>query len=539
MRLFSHGLVPFLRIAHTQRQNRVTSRNAVFDSAGLTRWLTALSLTVTFGILALGGSILYELRADAWHKSEQASDNLVLALSRDIAHNIALYDLSMQGAIKAYAEPALVTADPAIRQMAIFGAAATAKYLGVMLVTNKQGDVAANSLSDAPINYNLAGREHFLVHRQRPDVGLYISRVFEGRVANDKIIALSRRINSPDGSFDGIVSGAMKIAYFQDLFDKLEIGAKGSVTLFRSDGRVIMRRPYREADIDKDLGNTAAFRTYLTAPHGHLVGVSTLDGVPRLYTFHKINDLPLYLSIAIASDDIYAGWWHQAINISATLGALSIISVVLCLLFRREIKQRLLAETSLQKAAVNLKMMATTDSLTGIPNRRSYEDALGQEWHRAIRGETSVAILMLDVDCFKLFNDHYGHQQGDEVLKVVASCILANLRRPADTGARYGGEEFVALLPETDLPGALTVAETIRAAVAALALPHVQSPSGFVTISVGVAVARPALGDQPGPFMKQADDALYEAKRSGRDRVVGGTDTVSCNQFNNLFPAQP
>ena len=431
----------------------------------MTRWLTGLSLAVTLGVLLLGGSILLDLRAEAWRKSEQAADNLVITLSRDIARNITLYDLSIQGAIKALAEPALNRTDPTIRHMALFDTSATAEFLGSILVLDADGNVTDDSRSIAVTPINAAHREHFYVHKNRPDVGLFISRAFEGRLLHDTVIALTRRITNPDGSFGGIVEGAMRTAYFNDLFAKLDIGAKGSVSLFRSDGRLIMRRPYHPEEIDQDLSNAPTFQAFRTMSHGHFVGTSALDKVERLYTLHHIENLPLYISVAVAVEDIYVDWWHRAASIGAILVALCATSVALCLLFRREIQRRLKAEQSLHEAAQNLSVMAATDGLTGIPNRRSFEDALEQEWRRSIRSETSLAVLMLDVDCFKLFNDCYGHQMGDDVLKSVTACITGKLHRPADTAARYGGEEFIALLPETEMHGALTVADSIRSAV--------------------------------------------------------------------------
>ena len=164
-------------------------------------------------------------------------------------------------------------------------------------------------------------------------------------------------------------------------------------------------------------------------------------------------------------------------------------------------------------------MLAATDGLTGLANRRAYEERLNQEWKRAIRGETSLALLVLDADFFKSYNDYYGHQGGDEVLQKIATCIWQQMQRPADFGARYGGEEFVMLLPETDLTGALAIAERIRSEVAGLSIPHVGDSTGQATVSVGVAATYPVLGETEGSLVKAADMALYAAKHSGRNRV--------------------
>ena len=160
------------------------------------------------------------------------------------------------------------------------------------------------------------------------------------------------------------------------------------------------------------------------------------------------------------------------------------------------------------------------DALTGLANRRAFQSELQHEWKRAVRSRTHLALLMLDADWFKLFNDRYGHVEGDEVLRRISNCIERAMRRPGDVGARYGGEEFVALLPETDLAGAMLIAERICVAVAGLDLVHEESPLGHVTVSIGVAVAEPALGGSETDLVRAADLALYAAKRTGRARVA-------------------
>ncbi len=483
------------------------------------RLLTVLSLSVTLGMLALGGYILQDLRKDTWRQAERAADNLVRTLAQEISRNITLYDLSLQGAIDAWSHADINTVSPEIRQMAIFGRASSAEYLGLMFIVNRQGDVVAEANSLTPRKMNVAEREHFQMHQQHSDGGLVITRPLMGRLVDEPLIALTRRINTADGQFGGEAIFAMRLAYFRNLFETLDIGPQGSVTLFNTDGRVIMRRPYRPNEIDRDIGNATVFRAFLDGPHGQWVGIGALDGIKRLYTFHRLDKLPLILSVAVAIDDIYAPLWPKAIGIGIVLVVLCGTTIALCLLFRREIQRRMLAENELVEAAESLSVIATTDALTGIANRRAFEAALTEEWYRAIRAETPLALLMLDADCFKRFNDHYGHQQGDDVLRKIAACIQCNMHRPGDIAARYGGEEFVVLLPETEPDGAISVAEAIRTAVADLNIPHLESPVGHVTISIGVAVLRPVLGELESLPVKLADEALYEAKRSGRDRV--------------------
>jgi diguanylate cyclase (GGDEF)-like protein len=479
------------------------------------RWLTILSLGVGAGTLAFGGAILLDMRNDARSQAEQASDNLTMALARDIARNIMLYDLSVQGAIDAWDRADIQQVSSETRRMTLFDRAASADYLGSLAILDDSGIVVANSTGTASLQPNSADRDYFRVHKDRVDAGLYVSRPIRSPLLNEDLsIAISRRIFGHDGRFGGIVVGTMRLAFFQDLFSKLDVGFRGRVTLFRSDGRLIMRSPPREADIDRDYSGSAIFRHYLTSSTGHLVDTAA-DGVQRLFTYRHIGNLPLILSVAISTADIYARWWRKAVAVGVALTALCGAATVLLVLFRREISHRIAAE---QKLAV----VASTDGLTGIANRRSCELTLKNEWRRAIRAESPIALIMLDVDFFKAFNDTYGHPAGDHVLQAVADSIVQSIRRPHDMAGRYGGEEFVALLPDADMAGALNVAARICAAVADLGMPHVGSPLGCVTVSIGIAVVFPAHGEREALLVKQADEALYEAKRSGRNRVCAG-----------------
>jgi len=482
--------------------------------------LTLLCMAVALAMLGLGGAILLDLRADAWRQAEQASYNLALALSRDISRNIHMFDLSLQGVITTLEQPGIDQLVPEMRQMMLFNRAASTEYMGSMLVLGLDGRVLASTQSLHPDPVSMADREQFLVHQQNPDVGLFISRPYQSRLTGGAwSIAISRRLNRPDGSFGGVVTGGLRLAYFRDLVGKLELGSQGRFTLFRSDGRVIIHLPGNNNGVDWDLSVNPLFRRFAATSAGNLSARSELDGIERLYTFRHLGGLPLLVTIGVADVDIYAAWRRKAIGIGSILAVLCGATMGLCILFRREIQRRMAAEVALQAAADQLSVAATTDGLTGLANRRAFDQALSKEWLRAIRGQQPIALLMLDADCFKLFNDRYGHLPGDDVLRGIAGCIVQSLRRPADTGARFGGEEFVALLPETEQPGAYIVAEKIRDAVAALNIPHDGSVHARVTISVGVAVLSPAVGDLAETLIAQADAALYAAKRAGRNRV--------------------
>jgi len=175
---------------------------------------------------------------------------------------------------------------------------------------------------------------------------------------------------------------------------------------------------------------------------------------------------------------------------------------------------------ALEESNSKLGALSATDGLTGIANRRRFDEALQEEWAHARRARLPLALALLDVDLFKHYNDHYGHQLGDDCLRLIARVLSANVRRAGDLVARYGGEEFALIAPAADEASALAMARSICAALQELGHVHPLSPHGVVTASIGVAVMVPGDGELPERLIELADRALYQAKEQGRNRVV-------------------
>ena len=192
------------------------------------------------------------------------------------------------------------------------------------------------------------------------------------------------------------------------------------------------------------------------------------------------------------------------------------------------VRARVKTHLALKQRTDELHRLASSDSLTGIANRRAFDAAIDLEWRRAFRSLAPLSLLLVDVDHFKRYNDHYGHQAGDDCLRTVATALAATVRRPAETAARYGGEEFALILPACDQDTAAKLARKLQANVAALRIPHAASDvSDLVTISVGIATlvtAGTATGrEHPGgvqALIAAADRGLYDAKRAGRNQVA-------------------
>jgi len=217
---------------------------------------------------------------------------------------------------------------------------------------------------------------------------------------------------------------------------------------------------------------------------------------------HRILMLQMFLATAVLS--------------------ISVVGVVLADLQRtgRRLRE---SEARYRTLAASMEMLASLDPLTQVANRRRFDEALENEWERALRGESALSLILLDADYFKAFNDRYGHLAGDECLRKIAVCMKESARRPADLVARFGGEEFGIVLPDTAAEGALAVAETLRRKIEDLAFSHAASPSGRVTLSGGVATIVPAPVLSPTDLLNAADEALYDAKRKGRNRIEVAT----------------
>jgi diguanylate cyclase (GGDEF)-like protein len=245
---------------------------------------------------------------------------------------------------------------------------------------------------------------------------------------------------------------------------------------------------------------------------------SVLDGTVRLHGYRQLDAYPVVVSAASSRDSILKGWYDTALK-SSVIVALVVLGVGLFgWVFVRQVRLGERVEKDLRKAKEALKLIATHDSLTGLANRRLFEQALAIEFGRGARQSSSLSLIMLDIDYFKRYNDAYGHVAGDHCLAEVARAVKSCCHRTADLAVRYGGEEFAVLLPDTDVHGALVIAEQIRRSVMAKNISHSGAPSGFVTVSLGCYAFVPTRLDSTEVFIGRADAALYQAKHSGRNR---------------------
>ena len=468
------------------------------------KMLVATAILTVAGFTAICANVLLEMRRGDEALARQTSANLASTIDADIGRNLELYDLSLRAVVDGMQTPEVAQTSKAIRQLILFDRAATAKHFGAIEVFNASGDLTIDSASLDIRNTNAADQDYFKVHRDNPDTGLFISTptLHRGVYA----IVLSRRISGNDGSFGGVAVGSIRFSYFHNLFDRLTLGPDDSMTVIRRDGAVIMRNPFDLDVIGKNLSKSPGIKRVLVEDNGFFIGSGAVDQVERLYVWQD-NKQPLITIIGRSVKNIYGRWEQEAIKIGSLLAALALLVATVTMFLAREMSRRAAAEEK-------LAMLAVTDGLTGLKNRRYFDDAIEREWQRSLRHRTPLTLLMIDADNFKAYNDLFGHQAGDQVLVAIASSISDSVRRAGDCGARYGGEEFAMLLPGMAAEDAEKFAERIRIQVESL-----PSKGTTITVSIGVASVIPVGALSVADFIGAADVALYEAKAMGRNRT--------------------
>ena len=483
-------------------------------------------------LIGLHGWSLWAARQHQLAQTEVNTANMARALASQAESSIKLGDAALSEIVERYQHDGL-EGQAGIRMNArlrhIIG---HTPELQEAFVYGPEGDRLATSLPTLVAGNN-ADREYFIYHKTHADLGLLVGKPIRSRSSGVLAIPLSRRINRPDGSFGGVAMASLRLQFFGRFYDRFDVGQTGTIILALDDGTLLYRRPFKDPMVGTDIGKGPVFQLYRrNGPVGTAMLVSQIDGIERLYSYRHLEGFPLLVASAQSKEEILAGWWLTVIKMSCVVTfAVGVLAwggrrMILQIRVREALDAELRnARASLELHNISLRALADSDGLTGLGNRRLFEEALEREVGRARRGSLPFALILTDVDFFKKYNDRYGHVAGDACLRQVALAIASGARRPADLAARYGGEEFVLILPDTDLDGAMAVAELIREAVAALQIEHADSPQGQVTLSLGVVAGYPAREpeQEASAWVQAADTALYDAKAAGRDRAVGRT----------------
>lgn len=458
-----------------------------------------------------------------------ATSNMAHALAAQAESTVRIVDTVLAGVVEQVEHDGLTPASNERLRTQLRSMVLQVKELRGLFVYGADGSWLASSM-DRPGAGNYAAREYFQHHLNSRSRNTYIGMPFRSRSTGAWVLPVSRRLDHPDGSFAGVALGTIQIAFFAELYESFDVGKEGVVLLARDDGTLIYRRPFNEKLIGTSVANGPVFRMYRSSgPVGTAMLRSYIDGVVRLYSYRHLGELPLIVATAQSKKEILAEWQQSTLVMTgATVLAVLLLAGVGARLVRQiMIRDELEAELRIAKERLlernqELTVLATRDGLTGLANRRHFEETLRLELKRAGRTGAPLSLVLLDVDFFKKYNDQYGHVAGDDCLRQVAAALRGGLARPTDLAARYGGEEFAIVLPATGRVGARYVAERLRLAIMELGIVHAGNPPGIVTISAGTCTFHGAPGEDEDPdaFVRQADALLYNAKAEGRNRVA-------------------
>ena len=459
------------------------------------RLLAAVALVIIGGMWTYTAWTIHDLRRQAMDTAHHDAASLLGTTERAIARDIELYDLSLQTVASRMLLPVLEGVSPEIRQLALFDRVSQARGYGSILVLDEAGRAYLDSSSVVPHRLNGSDRLYFTYHRDNPKSGLFIGRPWRTRLSGREMIPLSRRFSYADGTFAGVIVGAIELSYFREVFDRLKGDSAFTVSLDFSDDSVVM--------------NSGA--------------QPVANDAQGLRQSQQVKPWPLALSVFLPTSAIERAWRPQSQFVIALASFLSLAILGVLVLLHREFTRRERAERQVLEAQDELERLVATDALTGLWNWRHFERTIAACADPEERARW--ALLTIDTDHFKRFNDRYGHPAGDRALKQVATVLSERAEAGGGSAFRVGGEEFTILA--ACKPGeAALLAEAIRAGVAALAIPHADNPRGILTLSVGFAHGALTPGRSLQDWMESADAALYAAKRQGRDRVchAGGPE---------------
>jgi len=466
------------------------------------------SVVTVIGFSAICVNVMLDMRRGEEALARQTLENLATTIESDVSRNIEIYDLALKAVASNMLLPEIATVSKPIRHLILFDHSTTARHFGAIQVFDADGRLTIDASTLDPVAESRGDEDYFKVHRDNPGTGLFISRpmLFRGAYA----IVMSRRISDTDGGFLGVVAGSIRFSYFHELFERLSLDPDDTITVLKRDRTVMMRRPFDLDVIGRNLADRPVWKAENLKVGSAFAGQGPIDGTPRLYV-RSSGTSPLFVVAGKPLSAVFELWQREAYRIGAVVLALSLFMLASTLVLAREIGRRAEAERKLEE-------MATTDALTGLKNRRKFDQVIDVEWRRAMRQQTPIALLMIDADHFKAYNDTFGHQAGDQVLVGIAICISDSVRRAGDCIARYGGEEFAVLLPGCAAADALKVAETIR-----LKVERWSDSETINTVSIGVASLTPTVEMEWPQFMEIADKALYAAKAGGRNQSVLAT----------------
>jgi PAS domain S-box-containing protein len=317
---------------------------------------------IIFGVLGLTGWRLLDTRSMAMKGAYQVSQNLSSTLEVEIRRDLETYMLSLQGVANGLNMPELATLSPKLRAAVLFDNSARAPQYGSILVIDEKGRLKLSSTARLPTDYDFGDRDFFLMHRDNPDLGIKMSAPYYQTLDGDALIVLSRRVNHPDGSFAGVVAGAMRLSFIEQLFCGIKIDNGMWITLLMTDGTIIARAPHYPGDLGHSLKNAPIMKRFVHARAGQFEGASLQGPQARLYVYKQIGDMPLLLSVSVPKTPVLAEWWRKALVICVLVVCFMVVVCAIGWMLHRELVRRARAEQLARENEERYRLLADNSS---------------------------------------------------------------------------------------------------------------------------------------------------------------------------------
>lgn len=485
------------------------------------RRLTLVSALIALGAMALGVAMLAQLHAAAAASAASDARATLTLLRAEMTRNIESVDLSAQAIADNAALPEFDRLGARIQEALLFDRALRARDIGTAILFDRAGKARFASRDNVAAGRDFSDRDYFRRFLGRAEDGAYLGGPLLSRVSGSWFVPLSRRVTDAAGGFAGVVMAPIYISYFDKLLHAASGDHADRIWLVTGDGQIVSQSPQDAAATGAAFDAWSRIKPLATAGDpGAIVAAPHGEGHALVA---KVGDWPLYLVLR-PNPALTSHRWARSLALGAALAALAALAVILAGMLRREGARRRSALTRIAALNAELERLSRTDSLTGLGNRRCFNETLARELEKAARYRRALAVALIDVDRFDRYNERYGHAGGDACLARLARTLRENVRDSADLICRFGGETFALILPETDEAGARTLCERLRAKVAALNLAHRDAPGGHVTISAGLAALPPGQRGDAAALLRAADAALSRGKATGRDRAGAAND---------------
>nr|WP_318381695.1 diguanylate cyclase [uncultured Enterobacter sp.] len=504
----------------------------------------ALALNSSLGrsiALFMGGLLIAGLATSAWtlnrswersvEETERSAINLSISQARQAEDTFLQAELALRDIRRNVPQQGIDGMDQPKFNRYLAEIKERLPQLHGLFVYDSQGFMRVTSFGKLPAIANNADREYFTYHRINGHGSIHIGHVIRSRSTGDLIIPVSLRLNDAYGGFAGVALATIKIDYFRHFYSYFELGDRDLLAIMSTDGTALYVRPFDDDVINRNLSKSPLFTRELThQDRGNATWYSTIDHVERIFGFARLERYPLVVAAGYDKPALWNKWLKDSLPDILLNAVLLLGTLIMGALIFRQVRMNVRDQTELtmlrdELTSINhtLQTMALADGLTGLANRRQFDLFLAQALKTSANNRRSVSLIMLDIDYFKRFNDHYGHVAGDNCLRQVGEILMRLNLRQTDLIARYGGEEFAIVLPDTDLREAFMLAQNAVDAVRYARIPHAYSSTGrkTVTISAGCFSLVGTGSDDDARMIKEgADSALYAAKMKGRDRAI-------------------